>query len=139
MLVKGRRYFGTVADFSIEKDCGHINPADDGEDTVFFWGIVVEGDQAATIYDGASVEFSVTREGAGWAHAVRSCRSGTVVYVNDIRGFGFIRPADGGEDIRFHRTNAMNRLGINEIVEFLVNEDPQVMPQALEVRLHDDI
>ncbi|GJY00388.1 hypothetical protein Tco_0357406 [Tanacetum coccineum] len=114
MLVKGRRYFGTVADFSIEKDCGHINPADDGEGMVFFWGIVVEGDKAATIYDGASVEFSVTRD-------------------------GHMLPADGGEDIRFHQTNAINRLGINEIVEFLVNEDPQVMPQALEVRLHDDI
>ncbi|GKE72953.1 hypothetical protein Tco_1534994 [Tanacetum coccineum] len=79
---------------------------------VLFWGVVVKGDQAATIYDGASVEFSVTRDGGGWAHAVRSCRSGTVVYVNDIRGFGFIRPADG---------------------------DPQLMPQALEVRRHDDI
>nr|GFB15501.1 hypothetical protein [Tanacetum cinerariifolium] len=92
-------------------------------------GNVVEGDRDVTIYEGASVEFSVTREGGEIANAVRSSRSGIVVYVHDTGDFGFIRPAGGGENIYVHHTNARFRLRIYEDVKFLLmeDEDPQVM------------
>nr|GEZ69120.1 hypothetical protein [Tanacetum cinerariifolium] len=79
MLVPYCRYSRTVVNFCFEKHCGIIKPADDCKYLVFFGRILVEGDRDATIYEGASVEFSVMREGGRVAEAVRSSRSGTVV------------------------------------------------------------
>nr|GEX93443.1 hypothetical protein [Tanacetum cinerariifolium] len=75
-----------------------------------FWGNVVEGDRDATIYEGASVEFSVMREGGEIANAVRSSRSGTVVYVHDTGDYGLITPAGGGGNIYVHHTNARHMM-----------------------------
>ncbi|MCB1441477.1 MAG: cold-shock protein [Methyloceanibacter sp.] len=42
--------------------------------------------------------------------------SGTVKFYNATRGFGFIAPADGGNDVFVHAT-ALERAGIAGLVE----------------------
>lgn len=42
--------------------------------------------------------------------------SGTVKFYNATRGFGFIAPADGGNDVFVHAT-ALERAGIATLVE----------------------
>ena len=41
---------------------------------------------------------------------------GTVKFYNAQKGFGFIQPEDGGNDVFVHAT-ALERAGINNIVE----------------------
>ena len=42
--------------------------------------------------------------------------TGTVKFYNSTRGFGFIAPADGGNDVFVHAT-ALERAGITHLVE----------------------
>ena len=41
---------------------------------------------------------------------------GTVIFVYEKRGFGFIQPDDGGKDVFVHAT-ALERAGISRLVE----------------------
>ena len=42
--------------------------------------------------------------------------TGTVKFYNESRGFGFIAPADGGNDVFVHAT-ALERAGMTGLVE----------------------
>lgn len=57
-------------------------------------------------------------------------KQGTIKFFDAQKGFGFIKPDDGGKDIFVHRNNVEN-LGVdqgledNETVEFEVEETPK--------------
>ena len=56
-------------------------------------------------------------------------KQGTVKFFNDTKGFGFIVPTEGGEDIFVYRRNInKNKIGLrtlsdNQKVEFEVEEN----------------
>jgi CspA family cold shock protein len=57
-------------------------------------------------------------------------KQGKVKFFDTKKGFGFIKPDDGGEDIFVHRNNVENLdydqgLEDNEAVEFEVEETPK--------------
>ncbi|MNI16772.1 Cold shock-like protein CspC [compost metagenome] len=45
-------------------------------------------------------------------------QEGTVKFFNQTKGFGFITPADGGEDIFVHVTGLINEVRENDSVTF---------------------
>lgn len=63
---------------------------------------------------------------------------GMVTTFIDERGFGFIRPADGGADVFVHAKDLLNRstLKSGEKVEFeVVTDDRRGKPRASRVRV----
>ena len=42
--------------------------------------------------------------------------TGTVKFFNEVRGYGFIKPDDGGSDVFVHIT-AVERAGLNDLTE----------------------
>lgn len=47
---------------------------------------------------------------------------GTVKFFNDSKGFGFISPDDGGNDIFVHTTGLVDEIRENDKVEYDVEE-----------------
>ena len=47
-------------------------------------------------------------------------RKGTVKFFNDSKGFGFIKPSDGGEDIFVHASGLIDQISENDEVQFEV-------------------
>jgi CspA family cold shock protein len=85
---------------------------------------------------------------APWAHAQpynpiflagthMSTQTGTVKWFNDAKGFGFITPEQGGEDLFAHfseiQGNGFKSLAENQRVEFEVKSGPKGL-QAANIR-----
>ena len=47
-------------------------------------------------------------------------QTGTVKFFNDEKGFGFIKPDDGGEDIFVHSSGLIDQIRENDKVKFNV-------------------
>jgi CspA family cold shock protein len=65
--------------------------------------------------------------------------SGRVVVYNEDRGFGFIRPDDGGVDVFIHARDArecgIEQLGIGDRLEFVIEVDARSgKPRAADIR-----
>jgi len=63
--------------------------------------------------------------------------TGTVKWFNDAKGFGFITPADGGEDLFAHfkeiQGSGFRSLAEGQQVEYVANRGPKGM-QATQIR-----
>ena len=66
-----------------------------------------------------------------------STQTGTVKWFNDSKGFGFITPDEGGEDLFAHfreiQSSGFKTLAENQKVEFEVRQGPKGM-QAANIR-----
>ncbi|MBL7773483.1 MAG: cold-shock protein [Chitinophagaceae bacterium] len=61
-------------------------------------------------------------------------QEGTVKFYNTKKGFGFIKPNDGGDDIFVHATGLINNINENDKVTFEVVKDKKGL-SAVNVRL----
>ncbi len=59
---------------------------------------------------------------------------GTVKFFNESKGFGFIKPNDGGEDIFVHASGLIDDINENDNVEFDVEEGRKGM-NAVNVKI----
>ncbi|KAJ8494251.1 hypothetical protein OPV22_015972 [Ensete ventricosum] len=68
---------------------------------------------------------------------VSSRSRGTVKWFNDTKGFGFISPDDGGEDLFVHQSSIKGEgyptLAEGEVVEFVVTEGDDGRTKAVDV------
>lgn len=63
-------------------------------------------------------------------------QEGTVKFYNTKKGFGFIKPTEGGDDIFVHATGLINNITENDKVTFEVTKDKKGLT-AVNVRLAD--
>ena len=61
-------------------------------------------------------------------------KTGTVKFFNEEKGFGFIKPDDGGRDIFVHKNGLIDSIKEDDNVEFEVEEGKKG-PNAVNVRV----
>lgn len=147
---------GTVRWFNADKGFGFIGP-DDGGDDVFVHFRAIQSDGGfRTLEESQRVEFTrVDGERGPQAEDVRlaplpdiepgvvqgerssdeSLSTGTVLWFDPDKGFGFIKPDDEGEDVFVHLSSLVDASFLDEgqKVEFALAEGPRG-PQAERVR-----
>ena len=119
---------GTVKWFNATKGYGFIEP-DDGSNDVFVHVSALAQSGLATLHEGQRVRFATrpgrddrlsaedlsvtcaTDEGAGHAPHNAALQRGTVKWFTTTKGFGFIEPDDGSNDVFVH-LNAVERAGL---------------------------
>jgi len=60
--------------------------------------------------------------------------TGTIKFFNETKGFGFIKPDDGGEDVFVHASNLLQPVRDNDKVEYDVQQGKKGL-NAVKVRL----
>ncbi|KVH96025.1 Cold-shock conserved site-containing protein [Cynara cardunculus var. scolymus] len=64
-------------------------------------------------------------------------KAGTVKWFNDVKGFGFITPDDGGEELFVHqssiRADGFRSLGDGETVEYVIENGSDGRTKAADV------
>ena len=63
-------------------------------------------------------------------------KEGTVKFFNRTKGFGFIKPNDGGEDVFVHQTGLIDEINENDKVSYEV-EDGRKGLNAVNVKVID--
>ena len=61
-------------------------------------------------------------------------QEGTVKFINNVKGFGFIVPDDGGKDIFVHQTGLIDEITEGDKVSYEVEEGPKGL-NAKDVKL----
>ena len=61
-------------------------------------------------------------------------QQGTVKFFNDAKGFGFITPSNGGQDVFVHTSGLINEIRENDVVTFEL-ENGKKGVNAVNVRL----
>ena len=61
-------------------------------------------------------------------------QEGTVKFFNGTKGFGFITPANGGQDIFVHVSGLMDEIRENDVVSYEVQNGPKGL-NAINVRV----
>ncbi|RVT98051.1 cold-shock protein [Mucilaginibacter limnophilus] len=61
-------------------------------------------------------------------------QQGTVKFFNVTKGFGFITPSNGGQDVFVHSTGLIDEIRENDSVEFEV-ESGRKGPNAVKVKV----
>ncbi|MEM6524578.1 MAG: cold-shock protein [Bacteroidota bacterium] len=49
-------------------------------------------------------------------------KKGTVKFFNDTKGFGFIKPEDGGDDVFVHMSGLVDEIKENDNVQYEVEQ-----------------
>ncbi len=49
-------------------------------------------------------------------------KKGTVKFFNDTKGFGFIKPEDGGDDVFVHMSGLIDEIKENDQVQYEVEQ-----------------
>lgn len=134
---------GTVSWYEPTKGYGFITPEDDGAEIFVHSSAIVGG---GVLAEGQRVAFLVVPGEKGpqadhllplKAQPAADGADGTVTWYDEIKGFGFIKPDSGGEDVFVHArslTGGLTELDEGDRVAFDVVAGDKG-PQAREVRL----
>ena len=139
----GTKYTGSVARWNNSKGFGFITPAEGGDD-IFVHQSELVMDGYRCLNEGEQVEYQHMHDdqsGRVKAHQVTGPggnplkgfwgeerpRSGSVARWRNDRGFGFITPVEGGNDIFVHQSvivsTGFRQLVEGETVEYTIMED----------------
>jgi CspA family cold shock protein len=105
---------GTVMWFNQQKGYGFIHPQAGGRDVFVHASVVREAGLGDLLYEGQVIKYEEDDNGATIIMAERSERKmskGRVKWFNRIKGYGFIQPEAGGQDVFLH-ISAVERAGL---------------------------
>src|SRR3954463_13910425 len=147
MCRRSRMPQGTVKWFNAEKGFGFIEPDDGGQDVFAHFSAIADDGGYRSLEEGQRVEFSASRgdrgpqadsvrplggggrppsrddrrqsapRDRGYDRGRRGSAQGTVRWFNAEKGFGFIEPDDGGDDVFVHFSAIADQGGYRSLDE----------------------